>query len=61
MVNLDDEISELKKQSINKTNFRIQNKFISSIKNSFLKKDHILIKKENVQNVVNLINKKLNG
>ena len=60
MVNLDNEINEFKKKGINKTNFRIQNKFISSIKSCFSQKDYISIKKDNVQNVVNLINKKLN-
>jgi glycosyltransferase domain-containing protein len=61
MVNLNNEINEFKKKRINKTNFRIQNKFILSIKNIFLRKDYISIKKDNVQDVVNLINKKLNG
>lgn len=60
IINLNNEIDELKKNRINKTNFRIQNKFISSVKNSFLNKDYISIKKDNVQDVVNLINKKLN-
>ena len=59
-VNLNNEIKELKKNKIYKTNLKIRSKFISCLKNGFLNKNYISLKENNEHDVINLINKRIN-